>query len=143
MKTPRKSWAAIPWIIGGVSAMVVIALTALADVPQPALKITPLGTNVFNIVITNAITTTNYTLLWTPALDHPVYPWQWVAGGGAGQTNFTIDGGEWPFGFFRAVIGNNLDGTGIPIWMDAQPFNPNVGALRIVIDSPLNGALIQ
>jgi hypothetical protein len=106
------------------------------------LSITPLGSNQFNIVITNAVAT-NYTLFWTPALENPLYPWQVLGVGETGQTNFIVNGGEWPLGFLRVMVGDDFDGDLIPEWMDAQSFNPNVGALRVTIDTPINGTVFN
>jgi hypothetical protein len=124
------------------AGVAVLVYSALAD--APVLTIAPLGSNQFNIVITNGVTTTNYTLFWTPVLgDSLNYPWQVLGMGSVGQTNFNIDGGEWQFGFFRVLLGADQDGDGIPEWQDAQPLNPSVGILSITIDSPLNGTSLN
>ena len=120
----------------------VLIYSALA-VPQPVLTIAPLGSNQFNIVITNGVSTTNYTLFWTPALNDESYPWQVWGTNAVGATNFTVNGGDWPIGFFKVLIGIDQDGDGVPEWMDAQPLNPNVGILSVTIDNPTNGMVIQ
>jgi len=98
-----------------------------------------LGGDQFNVVITNAVSTTNYTLFWTPVLNDQFYPWQVLGVGQVGQTNFPIDGGEWQAGWFRVLVGSDQDGDGWPEWQDAQPLNPAVGILSLTIDSPTNG----
>lgn len=142
MKTLKKHWATFAWLFGTGAVAVIATFSVLADVPQPVLKIAPLGSNQFSIVITNGVATTNYLLLWRYQLENPVYPWTVAAVGEAGQTNFSMDAGLTPYGFFRAMIGNDLDGS-VPDWMDAQPENPNVGVLTVTIDSPVNGAVFQ
>ncbi|TAL05012.1 MAG: hypothetical protein EPO07_04335 [Verrucomicrobia bacterium] len=131
-------------IVAALSVVAVATLmySALAD--APVLSFVPLGSNQFNIVITNAVTTTNYTLFWTPSLaEDPNYPWQVWESGVTGQTNFSVNAGEWPVGFFRVMVGGDADGDGIPEWQDAQSFNPNVGILNITIDSPVNGSTLN
>ncbi len=115
----------------------------LSQAQQPVLTISNLGSNQFNVVITNAVTTTNYTLFWTPVLEDQNYPWQVLGIGNVGQTNFTVDGGTWPFGWFKMLIGTDQDGDGVPEWLDAQPLNPAVGILSVTIDSPTNGMVLQ
>lgn len=142
MKTLKTYWRKVVLgCLGG--ALAIAALKALADVPQPVLKIAPLGSNQFSILITNGVSTTNYTLFWRYQLENPVYPWTVVQSGSVGQTNFAVDAGLVSYGFFRVLIGDNADGDGSPEWQDAQPWNPNVGALNVVIDSPINGTIFQ
>lgn len=117
-----------------------LVYTALADSP-PVLTIAPLGSNQFSITITNATSPTNYLLEWTPILADTNYPWLVVATNSPGQTNFNMDMGPWPMGFLRVMVGWDGDGDSIPDWIDAQPFNASVGALRVTIDSPLNGSV--
>ena len=124
-----------------VASVGILIYTALAD--APVLTIAPLGTNQFLISITNGVATTNYTLFWTPALADQNYPWTVLGIGSTGQTNFTVDGGEWPIGFFRMLVGADQDGDGSPEWQDAQPLNPSVGILSVTIDSPLNGTSLN
>lgn len=130
-------------VISACVIIVVSLVTALGDVPQPVLSITSLGSNQFNIVITNAVTTTNYTLFWTPALADPNYPWEVLSVGSVGQTNFTVNGGGLPREFFRTLVGSDSDGDGVPDWQDADPFDPNVGQLQVIIYSPANGSTIS
>ncbi len=122
------------------AVLVIVVYSAFADTPQPVLRITALGSNQFSVLITNGVATTNYTLFWTPALENPVYPWQVLGIGVTGETNFNVDANVYPLGFFRAMIGDDFDGDGVPEWKDGQPFNSNVGLLDITIDSPANGS---
>jgi hypothetical protein len=126
-------------LIGCIGALV---YSALADAP-PVITIAPLGGNQFNITVTNATSPTNYLLEWTPVFADTNYPWLAVATNAPGQTNFAMDASAWPKGFFRVLAGDgDVDGDGIPSWMDAQPFNSSVGVLSVTIDSPLNGSSI-
>lgn len=122
----------------GIGALV---YTAFADPPE--LTIEALGGNQYSITITNGITTTNYTLFWTPALADLNFPWQVLGIGNTGETNFVVDGGEWPVGFFQIMVGSDADGDGVPIWQDANDNDPSVGILRVTIDSPVNGTTLQ
>lgn len=142
MKTIQPKWAALAGITG-TTLILIAALRVLADVPQPVLTIAPLGSNQFNVVITNGVSTTNYTLFWTPALNDQFYPWQVLGVSQVGQTNFPIIGGEWQAGWFRVLVGSDQDGDGSPEWQDAQPLNPAVGILSVIIDSPTNGMVLQ
>ena len=142
MQILRRNWMALAGIFSVAMVAVVVAINALAT-PQPVLKITSLGGNQFSIVITNAVTTTNYTLFWTPALGDPNYLWQVLGVGNIGETNFTVDGGGWNNGYFKVLLGTDSDGDGVPEWQDAQPGNPAVGILSITIDSPTYGMLFQ
>jgi hypothetical protein len=121
------------------------ALTNRADVPQPVLKITSLGSNQFAVAITNGVTNANYELYWTPSLVNSNYPWQLLMVGGTGQTNFTVevDAESRPVGFFLSGVGLDWDADGIENFRDANPYNASIGILTITIDSPLNGALLQ
>jgi hypothetical protein len=124
------------------AAIVVSILTVLAQsVPQPVLSITSLGTNQFQIGITNGVTNALYELHWRAALEDVNSPWQLLTTNVAGQTSFWIDGSEYASGFFRAAIGTNYSG----IWdfQLANPNDPSLGALSITIDSPLNGSVLQ
>jgi len=130
-------------LIGGLLAAVgFMVYTTLAD-PPPVLTITPLGGSQYSITVTNATSLTNYTLFWRPSLTESNYPWQVLGYGGVGQTNITVDGGAWPIGFFKVLVGGDQDGDLVPEWMDAQPLNPAVGALTVTIDSPLNGTTLN
>ena len=131
-------------IAGGIIASIGVWICAtLANAQQPVLKISNLGTNHFSVLITNGISTTNYTLFWTPALQDQNYPWEVLGVGNVGETNFTIDGNGWDTGFFKVLLGTDFDGDGVPEWMDAQPANPAVGILSVTIDSPTNGMVFQ
>lgn len=122
-------------------ALSIIAM--LAQAQQPVLKISNLGSNQFSVLITNGISTTNYTLFWTPALADQNYPWVVLGIGNVGETNFTVDGAQWDSGFFKVLLGTDFDGDGSPEWQDAQPGNSAVGILSVTIDSPTNGMVFQ
>lgn len=136
---PALTFLQRPFVSLGILAGVATGIALLANAQQPVLKIANLGENQFFLEVTNNATPTNYTLFWTPALADQNYPWVVIGIGAVGQSNFVVDGGEWEAGFFRAILGNDLDADGIPEWQDAQPLNPAVGLLNITIDSPTSG----
>jgi hypothetical protein len=68
------------------------------------------------------------------------YPWQ-LLGEPSADTNWIVDGGEWPLGFFSVSIEQFYNG--VPDYALADPNNPSLGALTITIDSPANGSTIQ
>lgn len=126
---------------GGVAA-IATGIALLANAQQPVLKISDLGSNQLFIEITNAVNT-NYTLYWTPVLANSNYPWVVLTNTEVGGSNFLVDASGSDVGWFRALIGTDFDGDGVPEWQDAQPGNPSVGILSVTIDSPINGALLQ
>ena len=136
MKTQRKYWS-VAAALGSVAALIG-ALSAVAD--DPVLKIGPLGSNQFSITVSNGVSATNYTLFCTPALADENYPWQVL---GVGGTNFTVDGGDWPLGFFKVLLGSDSDGDGVTEQYDANSNDPNIGILSVIINSPTNGAVLQ
>lgn len=142
MKTLEKRIVPVAGIVG-IALAIAIALRALADVPQPVLTIAPLGSNQFNIVISNGVPTTNYTLFWAPVLNDENYPWLVLRGGNLGETNFGVNGGEWSALFFKVMIGHDLDGDSWPAWQDANDNNASIGILSVTIDSPTNGMVLQ
>ena len=134
MKTIGKNWTALAGIFGGGLIIVVTALTALSQT-APTLTITPLGTNIFSITITNNIGSNAYDLQWTPVLGNTVnYPWTWAVIATPGQTNFLVNGGTYQTAFFRTL----LDTNSVPLWQAADPNNPGAGILTVFIDSPAN-----
>ncbi len=141
--TTRRSRSGYLIAIGAASILGIGALvyTALADPPE--LTIEALGSNQYSITITNGIATTNYTLLWTPALADVNYPWQVLSIGNTGETNFVVNGGEWPVGFFQIMLGSDADEDGVPTWQDANDNDPSIGILSVTIDSPQNGTTLQ
>jgi hypothetical protein len=141
MKTIRSYWINIIGICGG-GLIVVAALTALSQT-APVLTIAATGTNQFSIIITNGVNTNNYELYWTPVLANTSYPWMLAVVGGAGQTNFTVSSGGYLTGFYRVAVGTDADGDGVPDWQDANPNDPTIGILTVVIDSPTNGMVLQ
>lgn len=108
----------------------------------PVITFQKLSGTQYSITITNAVST-NYTLMWTPSLGDTNYPWRVLTNGSSGQTNFTVDAGVWPLGFFQVLTGDDTDLDSIPVWMDADPLNSAIGALTITINSPTNGATLQ
>ena len=88
-------------VLAGVTAILLIAGSLAHSAPQPVLKIAQVGSNQFSIIITNGVSTTNYTLFWTPALADANHPWQVVDVGEVGETNFTVDVGGWQAGFLK------------------------------------------
>ena len=106
----------------------------------PILTATPTGTNQLLITITNSVSTLSYELWTTPVLgDSTTYPWTIAEVGSTGQSNFTVNIGAYPAGFYRAL----LDTNAIPLWQAADPNNPSAGILTVFIDSPTNGASLQ
>lgn len=138
---PKRLFAFLqrPFVSLGIIAGVATGIALLANAQQPVLKISDLGGNQYSVLITNA-GATNYTLFWVPALNTPGYEWQVLTVGNIGESNFIINGGEWNSGFFRAMLGSDFDGDGVPESHDAQPQNPAVGILSVTIDNPLNGS---
>lgn len=128
-----------PLVSLGIIVIAAAGIVLLANAQQPVLKISDLGSNQFLIEITNAVSTTNYTLYWTPALENPNYPWVVLTNTEVGGSNFLVDAAGWDAGWFRVLLGIDGDGDGVPEWLDAQPQNPSVGILSITIDSPING----
>ena len=142
MKMTRNIWIVVVTLFS-MAAAIVATLTAFADTPAPVLTIASLGTNNYSITITNGDTNVNYELFWTPSLNDPAFPWVLAVEGVQGQTNFNVNGGIYPLGFFRANLGSDFDGDGIPNWKDANPYDSGVGVLTLIINSPTNGAVIQ
>lgn len=123
-------------------AFVVCFITALADDP-PVLTIAPAGTNQFLISITNASAVATYELYRTPVLNDMVYPWTLSVTGALGQSNFIVSKGLDSSGFWRASVGTDWDGDGIPNWLDGDPNNSGIGVLSVTIASPANGTNID
>jgi hypothetical protein len=122
-------------------AVVVIAFIAHAQTaPPPGVTISSLGSNQFSIVITNGVMT-NYELYWTPALGDSDYPWQLIALGTNGTTNFNVNAEGYFAGFFKAQVEQFY--SGIPDYELADPNNPSEGALTVTIDTPANGSVVQ
>jgi hypothetical protein len=144
MKTIKSNWGKLAAALCAGLALIILSATGLLwGQTAPVMTIAPTGTNQFSIVITNGVTNVNYELFWTPSLNDPAFPWTLAVEGAQGQTNFTVDGGVSPIAFFRANLGSDFDGDGVPNWMDANPYDPTVGALTVIINSPTNGAVVQ
>ena len=138
MKTIKSHWTVFTRIVGGGLLVIATALTVWAQT-APMLTVTPTGTNQLLITITNGLSTVNYELWTTPVLSNPTYPWTTAAIGTIGQTNFTVNAGPYPAGFYRVVWDTNA----IPLWEAANPTNPSLGILTVTIDSPTNGMVLQ
>ena len=80
-------------------------------------------------------------LYWTPVLANPDYPWQVIAVGTNGATNFEVNAGAYSAGFFKAQVEQIYNG--VPDYEMADPNNPSLGALTVTIDSPANGSVVQ
>jgi hypothetical protein len=104
----------------------------------PVLAITSVASNQMTITITNG-NGGAYDLYSTPVLANAAYPWTAAMIGTNGQTNFTVNLGPYPAGFYEAIIDTNA----IPIWELADPNNPGAGILTVFIDNPTNGMVLQ
>lgn len=90
------------------------------------------------ISVTNATPSNSFDIFFTPNFN-PGYVWNFYAAGSVGQSNFTVPIVSLPSGFYIADLSSDFDGDGIPNWEDANPNNPNIGILTVIIDSPTNG----
>jgi len=143
MKTLRTYWLLAASLFAAGLFAALTTLNVWADDPAPVLKIQQVAPTQFSITITNG-TNVNYEIYWTPVLgDEANYPWQLLDSAEIGVTNWVFDVGTWPTGLFRASIGNDWDSDSVLNWMDANPKDSSIGALTIIIDSPLNGTVFQ
>jgi hypothetical protein len=140
MKKIRRMGFTLASCLGVGTAIALIALNVFADAPQPAITISSLGTNQYLVTVTNSLSTTNYTLFWTPVLADPNNPWEAIAAGSVGQSNFMVDGGAYPVGFFRVAL---VPSTGVPPWERADPSDPNSPILSVSITIPADGSAVQ
>ena len=144
MKLFARECRKLRWRILQVVVMLVAVGFAWAQGAQPRLTVALIGTDQFQIVITNGSSSVNYELYRTSVLDDPIhYPFTLDTIGSLGQTNFLASFGAETSGFFYVAEGSDWDGDGIPNFIDAQPSSTNAGALFITIDSPANGANVQ
>jgi hypothetical protein len=131
-------------LLGACACGVCIAIaTAMADAPQPGIVISALGTNTYQISITNGWASTNYELYVTPVVGDNAYPWVLISRGSVGQTNFTLNGAQNLTGFMEIWLGSDADNDGAENSRDADPLNPNLGQLTITIDSPTDHSTFQ
>ena len=96
------------------------------------MRIAPLETKALSLIITNGISGGSYEILWTPVLwDTVDYPWMRIAAGSPGQTNFTVNPGAYPSGFFAADIIPAWEvGSGMVAWWRANQIGlPNGAAI--------------
>ena len=141
MKIIRSYWLTFVSCLGAGAALAFIAFNVFADAPQPGITITSLGTNAYVVSVTNSLSTTNYTLFWTPVLgDEADFPWEAISSGAIGQSNFTVTGGGFPAGFFRVAL---LQSGGVPPWEAADPSDPNSPILSVSITIPADGSVVQ
>jgi hypothetical protein len=128
------------FITGAVMCAVCLLAAAITAYAQlaPVMTVTPTATNTLSITITNGVSGANYELWSTPVLANPDYPWTIANVGGPNHTNFIVNLGTYPSGFYRAVWDTNA----IPLWEAADPNNPSAGILSVFIDSPANGSTI-
>ncbi len=136
----QKYWATFAGASVAAFILLCFAFKLCAQTP-PGLAINSAGTNQYVVVITNAISTNSYELYWTPSLADPDYPWQLIALGTNGITNFNVNGEGYSAGFFKAQIEQFY--SGIPDYELADPNNPAAGALTVTIDTPANGSTVQ
>jgi hypothetical protein len=71
------------------------------------------------------------------------FQWTLYSVGSVGQSNFVVDMEGEDTGFFRVGIGSDWDLDGVPNFQDANPSDGTIGALRIIIDWPTNGATLN
>ncbi len=109
---------------------------------QPVIKPLPITNEYFWLTITNGSSTNYYEIYCKIDLD-PMIPWSCVVTGALGQTNFSDLIGPSMGKFFRAAVDNDWDHDGVLNIRDANPYDTNVGALFITIDSPTNGATLN
>lgn len=115
----------------------------------PALSIATTGTNEVTVTVTNPVPNTVYEIWWTEFLDADAMTltnggWQPIGFGTNGQTVFPVIGLEdFNSGFFRAINMLDLDNDGASNYQDARPFDSSIGILRVTIESPANGAVVN
>jgi len=118
----------------------VVTMNDLIQSGVPYLTFVPTNANQALITVFNDTSPANYELWFTPVLgDTAGYPWTAVAVGATGQTNFTVNVGVYPTGFYRAV----QDTNDIPLWQAADPNNQATGVLNVWIDTPANGTALN
>ena len=105
--------------------------------PVPGLTISQIGSNQFQITITNAVSYASYEIYRRVSFDSSSF-WIGPITGALGQAVFTVTNVNSikQQEFFQAAVGSDWDGDGILNWQDSQPSSTNGGLLRITIDSP-------
>ncbi len=123
-----------------------VLLTLPAQSNPPGLLIKVSSPTEYEIVVTNSLASTNYTLFWTDVLADVNYPWIPTEVGAVGQSNFFVpvpDPSVFPQSFYKVLLGSDSDGDGVLEPHDADPLDPTVGYLNVTIQSPLNGEVLQ
>lgn len=119
--------------------------------PSPQLRIARTGLGYLQLSITNAVPGTAYELIsaWQPRSElnagagDQAYTWEWDKAGQVGQTNFHVVPGRSTMRLFRAQVRSDWDRDGVRDWQDARPYDPAVGLLNVVIDSPAHHATVN
>lgn len=154
MNTTRQQWTRAARTLGAGS--IILTLTVLAawrvwsQSAAPALSIAAAtSTNELTLTVTNPVPNTTYEIWWTEFLDADAMSltnggWQPIGSGTNGQTVFPVVGLEdYDSGFFRAINLLDLDNDGVPNYQDVRPFDSSIGILRVTIESPANGAVVN
>ena len=147
MKTIQRYWARLAAAAGAGLALLTLLIHNLAWGDAPGLQIR-LGTNQLSLTVTNGTPGRNYEIYWSEFLDTNALAftnnyWLLVTNGAANQTNFVLTMPNTWTGFYRAVNTNDLDGDGILDFDDADPFGLTNDLLRVTIEIPGPGALVQ
>lgn len=139
------TWKRLLVFVAGFGAIILtVGIIAHAQsVPQPVIRLTPLGSDEYKIAITNGVSFANYELYHTPVLADAAYPWTLAEIGTMGKTNFFYTNSILSENFFQVTVGLDWDGDGIDNWLDGDPSNTNTLTLDIFIDSPVNGTVFN
>lgn len=138
----RSHWIQLLTLCSIAGGVLLVWTEAAKSDDAPGLTIQLLSSNQLQLTVTNGLATNSYEIYRRPVWDS-VYPWSLHLIGTTGQTNFTTAMGIESIGFFQARSGNDTDGDGVPNSKDANPGDPSVGILSIIIDTPANGANFQ
>jgi len=144
MKTIKK----LLWVGALASLCIFLRLLDSSHAAAPALSIALTSTNQAALTVNNGTNTFSYDIYTTLALatNTLVFTnagWTLMSTGAIGVTNFTVRTDTNAAAFFRAVVGNDQDGDGIPDQQDARPFDPTIGILTLTVESPTNGATLH
>jgi hypothetical protein len=142
MKTIKKLF----WIGGLACPAISLWLLNSSLAAPPGLSIAVSSSNQVSLTVTNAGTNFLYEIFFTEVLDPTATltnGWTFLSAGTIGSSNFTARTDQTFTGFFRAIVGNDQDGDGIPDQQDARPFDPTIGILTVTIENPTNGATLH